>query len=286
MVMAISGRVCADVAFASLDLQPVLCGYELVFALKVSVNGGDASGCGVSIAGAEIKVGAAGGRSVRCGFARPDGVFELRQRKFSTSSGVGVVLPMGPGQVAALEALRGTGDLDFEMVLAGRLDEGEDTYNVTDTIHHREPRSNWIELLRQAGARDVLLIEVALPFHNRTDDAHGFWAELRRAEERFRHGDYQGCIAGCRAALEELGQRKYGTDEWAAKWLNRLASDRRSMSEAEREGAVWSAVRHYAHQAHHGETEGGVAAYSRCQAQWVLAATAAFAACAALDTER
>ena len=284
--MAISGRVSADVAFASLNLQPVLCGYELVFALKVSVNGGDTSGCGVSIAGAEIKVGSAGGRSVRCGFARPDGVFELRQCKFSTSSSVGAVLPMHPGQVAALEALRGTGDLDFELVLVGRLEEGEDTYNVTDTIHHREPRSNWIELLRHAGARDVLLIEVGLPFHSETDGLNGFWAELRRAEERFRHGDYQGCIAGCRAAVEDLGRKKYGTQTWAAKCLDRLESNRKGMSESEREGAVWSAVRHYAHQAHHGHVEGGVVEYSRGQAQWVLAATAAFAARAAPVTKQ
>ena len=239
MVMAVNGRVIADAVFVSLNLQSVVGRYELVFALKVSVNGGDTSGCGVSIAGAEIKVGVQGGRSERCGFARPDGVIGLRQRKFATSSSVRLVLPIHSGHVAALESLRGTGDLDFELVLVGSLAEGDDIYNVTDTIHHREARSDWIGHLRQAGARDVLLIEVQLPFHTKTDRLNGFGAELRRAEERFRHGDYQGCIAACRAAVEELGQRKYGTREWAANWLDRLASDRRGMSESEREGAVW-----------------------------------------------
>ena len=129
--MATNGRVIADAALVSLNLQSVLGGYELVFALKVSVNGSDRSGCGVSIVGAEIKVGVEGGRSERCGFARPGGVFELRQRKFATSSSVCLVLPMHSGQVAALEALRGTGDLDFELVLSGRLAEGEDVYNVS-----------------------------------------------------------------------------------------------------------------------------------------------------------
>ncbi len=177
-----------------------------------------------------------------------------------------------------LETLRGTGDLDFDLELVGRVIEDGTGYDVRDTIRHHEARSDWTARLAEARARDVLLIEVALPITPESSQAHGPHAELRRAEQRFRRGDYQGCVASCRAAIEELGRNHYGKTRWANRLLGRLVKDRDSMSEQERQGAVWSAVRHYAHQAHHAPSEGGVREYSRTQAQWMLAATAGFVA--------
>lgn len=46
----------------------------------------------------------------------------------------------------------------------------------------------------------------------------------------------------------------------------------------EREAALWGAVRHYTHQAHHSGSEGGVSVYSRAEARLVLTLTASFVA--------
>jgi hypothetical protein len=42
------------------------------------------------------------------------------------------------------------------------------------------------------------------------------------------------------------------------------------MTGGEREAALWASVRHYAHLAHHGPSDGGVPHYSRQDAQLVL----------------
>ena len=137
------------------------------------------------------------------------------------------------------------------------------------TIRHHEARSDWIGRFAEVRARDVFLIEVALPIPRESSQNCGDRADLRHAEQRFLHDDYQGYVASCRAAVDELGRSHYG--RWANILLDRLGEDRDSMSEQEREGAEW---RHYAHQAHHAPSKGGVREYSRTLAQWMLAATA------------
>ena len=181
------------------------------------------------------------------------------------------------GQLAALETLRGTGDLNFEFQASGTGTDKNGEQRVQGDWHIRVPRSDWLEQLRNAGARMVLLLEVPLPLANASDDWQNFATALRHAEELYRHGDCRGCIAECRTAIEELGLRRYGDDKWARKSFDHLASNRRGMSKGDREMALCTVLQHYAHQAHHGPGKGGVPAYTRAEAQFVLSMTAAAA---------
>ena len=88
-------------------------------------------------------------------------------------------------------------------------------------------------------------------------------------------------MAACRPAgaiVEELGCELFGGKNWAAPSLDRLSSDRRDMSKHEREGAMLATLRHYTHQAHHIQSEGGEPSYSRADAQHILALAASFVA--------
>lgn len=100
---------------------------------------------------------------------------------------------------------------------------------------------------------------------------------LQRGEEQYRSGDYHSCIGSCRTAMEELGIHRHGNREWASKALAPLASPstRRIMDRAAREAALYAALRHYTHQAHHGPSVGGATAYTRAEAQFVIGLSAA-----------
>ena len=270
MITAADGRIIADTQIKALDLRPVIRGYELAFRLELAMRPAGTGPHEVWILGAQVGVRGGGTRTQRCGFARPECVARWRQRDFPQSSTAILVLPMQPGQIAALEDVRGAGDLEFELTLAGRVSGAGQHIDIGVTLRHREARSDWIERLRNTGASDVLLIEVPMPL----GDSSGQWddveAQLRRAEAQFRHGDYQGCVASCRTVVQEAGHLKYTHKRWSDRFLSRLANDRESMTREERERAMWSAVRHYTHQAHHAPGEGGVARYSRTEAQRVL----------------
>ena len=140
------------------------------------------------------------------------------------------------------------------------------------------PRSEWIEKLRAARARDILLLEVPLPFPERSERWQNISDELMRAESRFRNGDYHACVSACRVIAEELGREVFGYTDWAKPSLDRLSSDRAGMSKSERERAMLGVLRHYAHLAHHGQSEGGEIIYSRADVQLMLTLVASFVA--------
>ena len=78
--------------------------------------------------------------------------------------------------------------------------------------------------------------------------------------------------------VDELGCRIAGCKDWAKPSLDRLSSNPRGMSKSERERAMLGALRHYTHQAHHGESEGGEISYSRADTQHILTLAASFVA--------
>ena len=126
-------------------------------------------------------------------------------------------LYLQPGQLAALEKVRGSGDLSFEFAAVGTgFDEHGEQY-VLGNWRHRVPRSDWIGQLRTAGARDVLLLEVPIPLRGTAEEWESIAASLQRAEDQYRNGDYHSCIGSCRTVMEELWIYRYGDREWASK---------------------------------------------------------------------
>lgn len=277
MSLTISSWIIADTRIQGVALRPVLGAYELVFSLHLTVNSENDYARRASIIGARVCVKVTGGNHA-LGFARPEGPFDILLKPSPSTMTPSLVLPLQPRQLAAIEDLRGASDLDFELMATGVGTDQNGAHQIQDTLRIHVPRSDWIKTLRQAKFRDILLLEVALPVGKRSKK----WAEitsgLERAEEHFRNGDYTACVASCRMVIQELGYQKYENRDWAGPLLDRLASNRNGMTKSEREAALWGALRHYTHQAHHGGSEGGVAIYSRAEAQLVLILMASFVA--------
>lgn len=275
MGLTIGSLVLAETRIQGVTLRPLVGGYELIFGLYVTIRAGAQSFRRASIHGARITVKGEGSGGCSLGFAWPEDPFEIIAGPHPSAMTPGLHLPLQPGQIAALEALRGTGDLTFELLMTGTGIDQNGEQRVQEDIRVVVPRSEWIKKLGDAGARNVLLLEVPLPLHPDSEAWEKIATNLQRAEQQYRGGDYHSCVGSCRPVIEELGHLRFGDEKWPAELLGRLATNRNGMSKAEREASLWAVLRHYTHQAHHGLSEDGVAGYTRAEAQFVLTLTAA-----------
>lgn len=278
MSLSIGSLIIADASIQNLAFRSVLGGYELIFILDLTVHPEREIARKASIIGARVSFKVGGNGPHTCGFARPEGPFEIRQYDHPSSMTPSLILPLHPGQLAAIEDIRGAGDLDFELLMTGIGTDQHGEQQVQDTLRFHTPRSDWIKKLKDAKARDILLLEVPLPLRNIPKK----WVEaaksLKSAEQHYRNGDYHACVASCRTVVHEIGYQKFKKKDWSGALLNRLSNDRNSMTKDEREAALWGTLRHYTHQAHHSDSEGGFSNYTRADAQLILTLTSSFLA--------
>lgn len=278
MVLTVDSWIFADARIQGVTLHPVIGAYELRFGLFIVVSADAGSEhCRAVIDGARVGIGSGGGHQVDLGFARSDRRLEIETGPHQQRTAATLSLALQPGQLAAIERLRGTDDLHFKLEVTGTGSGRTGAGPVHDVLQCRVPRSEWIEKLGAAKALDILLLEVPLAFPEGSDGWTNISEQLRRAESRFRDGDYHACVSACRVVVEELGHQVFGRNDWDGPALGRLsAKDRREMSRSEREAAMLGSVRHYTNQAHHGPSEGGEVNYSRADAQHILTLVASF----------
>ena len=277
MALTIDSLVVADAKVQGITVHPVIGAYELQFGLLISVGATpEGKHFRIGIDGARIRMGTGGSDRDDLGFARPDRQLEIVTGPHQHRTAPTLSLTLQPGQLASIEITRGAGDVHFELEVMGSGTGQRGPSPVQEVLRRDVPRSEWIEKLRAARARDILLLEVPLPLSDRSDGWQNISNELMRAESRFRNGDYHACVSACRAIAEELGCQVVGYKDWAKPSLDRLSSDRGRMSKREREMAMLGALRHYTHLAHHGESEGGEVSYSRADAQLILTMAASF----------
>ena len=258
MVLTVDSWNIADARIQGIALHPLVGAYELRFGLMINVSAvADGEDRRAVIDGARVQVATGGGRHDELGFARADRRLEIVTRPHPDRMTPTLSLALQPGQLGAIEDLRGTGDFRFELEVTGTGASRAGVVPVHDVLRCEVPRSEWIEKLRAARARDILLLEVPVPFPERSDRWAKIAEEVARAESRFRDGDYHACVAACRMVVEELGHRMFARTDWAGPSLDRFQSKRREMSKGEREAAILAALHHYTHQSHHGESAGG-----------------------------
>tara|TARA_R110001592_G_scaffold20926_18_gene84754 strand:+ start:3550 stop:4434 length:885 start_codon:yes stop_codon:yes gene_type:complete len=190
-------------------------------------------------------------------------------------------------QLSKLEEVRDGHDLEFKLIIKGVGGDGQHENPVYDEWRVEIPRSKWIEILRQSGYMDIMLLEVPmLPKGEVSDDWLDVKAELEEAQDSFLNRKYASCVAQCRKVLEDSGYIKFGEHNWYNPSLNLIGKDKRStekgkpnresMSKESRENAIWASLFHYTHQANHGRSKGGESGYSREEAKTILTLTAIF----------
>ena len=274
MSLVVGSRQIADCRLQTVSLRPMVGGYEMIFALHLSVYPGEDGLLKATIDGARIAATPTHGSPQALGFARPEQPANIIRMPHTSTATPSLHLYLQPTQIAALETLRDKGDLTFDLSLSGSATDRDGRQYLGGNYTLRVPRSEWLQMLSDAGARNVLLLEVPLPVGHQSEDQSKLASQLLQAEQRFRDGDYHGCINSCRTAIEEIAHHIYGQPGLAAA-LDPLASHRAKMTKSERLKALYAVLRHYTHQSHHGPSEGGEVSYTRSEAQFVLSLTAA-----------
>lgn len=274
MSLTIDGRVIAEARIQGVTLRGMLGAFELMFGFYLSVKPKTQDPERLSITGARIRVSRQGEAWQELGYATPQWPFEVIAHQHQINMSPGLILSLQYSQINALEDLRDTGDLDFELLVFGKGFDANGEHTVQETLRTHVPKSVWIKQLKDAKARDVLMLEVPMSFVGSTKRDKEIHKNLRHAEECYRNGDYLGCVASCRTAVQELGYRKQKNKNWAGNALSALAGERNSMGKDAREIALFSALRHYTHLAHHSDSEGGVTSYTRAEARLILSMTA------------
>jgi len=278
MNITVNGRVVAEASIQGATVRPVVGAYEFLFSLNIAMHPQGDYACRIFVVGALVSLRTDRAGVQRVGFAQPQAPIIIKQSTHLARITPALVLPLQPGQVAAIERSRETGDVVFELQMIGVDSDQNGEHLVQNDWRFQVPRSDWLQKLRDAGARDVLLLEVPLPLVDRPKEWETVSNAIQDAEKHFREGDYHACVSSCRIALDELGHLKFGSGDWAGPQLDQLGKNRNGMTASDRETALWAVVRHYTHLAHHGPSSGGVVHFSRATAQLLLTMVAALIA--------
>lgn len=278
MSLTINGTAVGEISSQGVSLRPVLGAYELSFSLKITMEPKLGDERRVTIFGARVSLSNDRGASLYVGVAQPEKPIELHQYEHTNSMTYSLFQSLHPGQLAELERIRDGGSIAFRLQMLGVVTDENGAQNVHNMQDFRVPRSEWIERLRNAGAKNILLLEVPVPLVDPPEEWAAAGNDLQQAVIHYQNGDYRSCVGVCRTVLDEIGSKRFDAEkDWATPLLQRLANDRPGMTRGEREAAVWAAVRHYAHPAHHAVSDGGEQYYSRAEAQLMMTMVAALA---------
>ncbi|MBL8688020.1 MAG: hypothetical protein JNL04_02930 [Rhodospirillaceae bacterium] len=272
-----NNRKVADVTQSQIHLQRMVGAYELRFLFQFQTLRKEGTPRQVTINGARVSTQIGAGEH-QLGIASLDAPVHLRLEDSERTAGASFALTLQPHQLSAIEELRGNEDLSLYLTLGGTGSDGLNTQSLQTKWGIPIARSRWLEMLRDARALDVLLVEVPMPITNVPEDWKKIRADLLEAQRHFHTGEFSACVLSCRKVIEEIGGRLYKETEWHGSRLTRLASDqRRDMTKEQREEAVNAAVLHFTHPAAHAEGKGGVL-YTRSEAKLILTLAAAIAA--------
>ncbi len=284
MTVTISSMVVAEIAPAhSVILRSLLGACELQFPLKIRNTQKEGDKRSAILTGFQVTVQGNAGGEQPVGIARPEVPFRVIPSRAGSTRDVNFSAVIQPSQVLAIENLRDGGDLTFKLTLCGEGWEEDSERHDYCSGSMRVGRSHWIDQLKNSRMLEVLLIEVPMPVVDLPKTMQKVRDDLLKAQRFFLLADYVECVATCRHVLDEIGNKAHGKN-WSGPLLSRLAkdrddpeNDREKMKKSEREAAVMASVRHYAHPAHHAESDGGEH-YSRPEAKLILSLTAAISA--------
>lgn len=187
------------------------------------------------------------------------------------------LLTLHADQLLALEQLRGGRGLRFKLELRGNACGRHGIRQIDLSLEMLVTLSDWVHILREANAKDVLVVGVEIP---RDSDPQGIGAALqcvRNAYDLLLRGENSAAVAECRLALESA---------WKVRGLEQAAGDarralsasmdaRKAMAKRERRLALGEALKNFAHPAHHVHPDGSPEDFSRADAALAVAGTAA-----------
>jgi hypothetical protein len=186
-------------------------------------------------------------------------------------------LTLQADQLLALEQLRQGQGLRFTLDLRGNSHGPNGIRQVDYSLNVMVTQSDWVSILREANAKDILLVGVEIPMHSESAAIAAALGYVRRAHEFLLRGEDNSAVAECRRALERMW-KSGGLEESARnarKALSASMDAREAMSKQDRQLALGEALINLAHPAHHVQGNGNAEDFSRADAALAVASTAA-----------
>jgi hypothetical protein len=180
-------------------------------------------------------------------------------------------------QLLALEQLRQGRGVQFALDLRGNSYGPHGIRQIDSSLNVNVTQSEWVSILRDANAKDILLVGVEMPVHSGSSAIATALGYVRRAHEFLLRGEDNSAVAECRRALESVWKSR-GLEEPARNARKALSANmdtRQGMSKRDRQLALGEAIINLAHPAHHAREPGSAEDFSRADAALAVASTAA-----------
>lgn len=191
------------------------------------------------------------------------------------------LLTLHSDQLLALEQLRGSRGLRFRIELRGNSYGPYGVRQIDSSLEVTVTLSDWIRVLRESNAKDMLLVGVEIPRQSDSPELGAAFQYVRHAYDFLLRGEDNAAVAECRRAIEGV---------WKARGLEQAASDarkllsanmdaRKAMTKRDRQLALGEALKNFTHPAHHAQSDATSEDFSRADAALAVAATAALMSC-------
>lgn len=253
--------------------------YQIRFSIEITRAAwpdGEFNGIYLSDMRARVLVGIKRDCMSLLGMAYPEAAIVLKPGPYSDKSSLLFDLDLSPQQLFELEALRGGGDLHFELQLMAQTFGPNGAFPARDDIFKCVTLSDWCNVLGSLGYADILVVGFEIPTGKDSAVAAAAAKCLRRAQEDLLRGRYDAVVSECRLALEGIHIAFGEVAESAAsaiKYAN--GKERKLMTKIERARFIGEAVRHFSHLAHHSNSDGTQEVFCRTDAQAIFACTVA-----------
>jgi hypothetical protein len=211
-----------------------------------------------------------GKQPIFVGFAEPENPLELAIKNNENPTRLLFELPLGEGQLFALEELRAGDDLNFRLKFAALADGPNGVWPQHDEIGFKVNLSDWARVLKELQGPEYMVIGIAMPTCTQNHALAESVERIRRAHAHLVDGRFDAVVSECRIAIESAGSAA-GEQTAISAAVQRSKSAKREMTKLEREFSLVEAVRHYTHLAHHVDDQGGAEYYSRDDANMILA---------------
>jgi hypothetical protein len=190
------------------------------------------------------------------------------------------LLSLHAHQMLAIEQMRGGRGLCFKIELRGNSYGPYGIRQVDSSLDLAVSLGDWIRVLRESNAKDILLIGAEIPSRPESPEFANAIKLVRGAYEFLLRGEDNAAVAECRRALESVwksrGLEPAARD--ARKALSARMDARQAMAKRDRQLAVGEALINFAHPAHHAQGDGNTTDFSHADATLAVAATAALIA--------
>lgn len=182
-----------------------------------------------------------------------------------------------PEQITEIEKRRNGGDIEFLIQLHCLAEEFQNEKFVESHAGFERTvnQKNWLDILRQMGYTDYLLVEIPIPILNNSSSFNEIVKKYRVARDNLMNGEYTLAVNQCRLVLEGL-EKKLDREIRVADLKKNISDNPKKMKLLERFDLIHYSLKHSTQLAHHTNQEGDEATfteYSRPQAQLIVGNT-------------